>query len=182
MTPDKGGLNWYSRIPMSYFIDKQGKEHVLRFGSIKDFFGLLEMYRRFEPKESIMGVPPDNPVKLKKWVEHFFSEDIKNIVIMDPDRKIIGHAAIFPIDSECCEYFMALLPSDQSAGIGRLLCESVIETACYMDLKRVWICVEKGNAKALHLHKKIGYRVVGGGMGDDFELEIDVSNLRESPA
>ncbi len=175
---DDDGLGWYSRISLNYFIDRQGREYIFRFGSIKDFQGLLEMYSKFEPKRSIMGVPPENPVELKLWVKHFFADNIKNIVVMDPDRKITGHAAIFPIDKDICEYFMALLPTNQSSGIGRTLCINVIETARYMKFKKVWICVEKTNTKALNLHKKIGYSINGGGLGEDYELEVEVDKFR----
>ena len=40
---DDDGLGWYSRISLSYFIDKQGREYIFRFGSIKDLHGILEM-------------------------------------------------------------------------------------------------------------------------------------------
>lgn len=174
---DDDGLGWYSRISLSYFIDKHGREYIFRFGSIKDFQGLLEMYSKFEPKRSIMGVPPDDSGELKVWVKHFFSKDTKNIVVMDPYKKIIGHAAIFPIDTKRCEYFMALLPTNQSSGIGRTLCINVIETARYLNFKKVWICVEKTNTKALNLHKKLGYSVNGGGFGEDYELEVEVDKF-----
>ena len=179
MDYDKDGYKWYSRIPFNYFRDKQGREYFCRFGSENEIGDIQKMYQEFEPKRSIMGVPPEEPKKLEKWVKHFFEKDIKNLVVMDPYSKIIGHAALFPMNDKCCEYFMALLPTNQSAGIGRLLCVSVIETAKYLMFEKVWICVEKTNVRAILLHRKLGYTAVGGGIEDDLELELIVDNFTE---
>jgi L-amino acid N-acyltransferase YncA len=179
MDKNEDGFEWYTRIPLNYFRDKHGREYICHFGSEKELGGIYKMYCEFEPKRSIMGVPPSDTEELEKWVRHFFGEDTKNLVVIDPDSKIVGHAALFPMSEHCCEYFMALLPTNQSAGIGRLLCVSVIEAAKYLDFRRVWICVEKSNFKAIQLHKKLGYKTVGGGLGDDYEFEIMVDEFVE---
>lgn len=179
MDINEDGFEWYTRIPLNYFRDKHGREYICHFSSEKELGGIYKMYCQFEPKRSIMGVPPIDTEELEKWVRHFFAEDTKNLVVMDPDSKIVGHAAIFPMSKHCCEYFMALLPTNQSAGIGKLLCVSVIEAARYLDFERVWICVEKNNVKAIQLHRKLGYKVVGGGLGDDYEFEIIVDDFAE---
>jgi GNAT superfamily N-acetyltransferase len=168
------GLGWFSRIPLDYFIDLKGREHIFRFAGARDFEKVLAMYRRFEPKRGNMGVPPENPILLEAWVTHFFSEGIANLVAMDPDDSIVGHAAILPITAEVSEYFMAVLPVDQSAGIGGVLAQVVIEAARYQRVKRLWICVDKSNIRALRLHRRLGFLIQEGRWGYDYEMIYEV--------
>ena len=167
-------LGWFSRIPLDYFVDQKGREHIFRFAGARDFDKVMAMYRRFEPKRSNMGVPPDDPARLESWVTHFFAEGITNLVAMDPDDSIVGHAAILPITSEVSEYFMAVLPVDQSAGIGGVMAEVVIEAARYLRIRRLWICVGKSNVRAVRLHKKLGFIIREGRLGYDYEMTYDV--------
>ncbi len=166
----KHGLGWFSHIPLDYFVDLKGREHIFRFAGARDFEKVLAMYRRFEPKRGNLGVPPEDPIRLEAWVRHFFSEGIGNLVAMDPDDSIVGHAAILPITAEVSEYFMAVLPVDQSAGIGGILAQVVLEAARYLGVKRLWICVDKSNIRALRLHRKLGFIIQEGRWGYDYEM------------
>jgi ribosomal protein S18 acetylase RimI-like enzyme len=168
-------LGWFSRIPLDYFIDQKGREHIFRFAGPLDFEKVLAMYRGFEPKRGNMGVPPANPALLEAWVRHFFTEGISNLVAMDPDDSIVGHAAILPITPKVSEYFMAVLPTDQSAGIGGVLAEVVIEAARYLRVKRLWICVDKSNVSALRLHRRLGFEIKEGRLGYDYEMIYEVN-------
>jgi ribosomal protein S18 acetylase RimI-like enzyme len=169
-----GGLEGYGHIPIDYFIDRQGREHIFRFAGPRDLEKVLVMYRKYRPKRSIMGVPPEDPQRLEAWVRHFFQDGVTNLVVMDPDEAIVGHAAILPITDDVAEYFMAVLPVDQSAGIGRMLAVNVVEAAKYLSLKRLWIYVEKNNLRVVHLHQELGFVVTEGRWGWDYELTYDV--------
>lgn len=171
--PELGG---FSHIPLDYFLDQKGREHIFRFAGARDFEKVLAMYRGFEPKRSNMGVPPDDPVRLEAWVRHFFSEGISNLVAMDPDDSIVGHAAILPINDEVSEYFMAVLPIDQSAGIGGVLAQVVLEAARYLRVQRLWICVDKSNIRALRLHRRLGFVIQEGRLGYDYEMTYEVDD------
>ena len=70
------GLDGFSRIPLDYFVDLKGREHIFRFAGTRDLEKVQAMYRRFEPKRGNLGVPPENPIRLEAWVTHFFSEGI----------------------------------------------------------------------------------------------------------
>lgn len=170
------GPGGFSHIPLDYFIDQQGREHIFRFASARDFEKVLEMYRRFEPKRSNMGVPPEDTIQLESWVRHFFEGGIGNLVVMDPDDSIVGHASILPITADLSEYFMAVLPIDQSAGIGGVLAQVVIEAARYLRVKELWICVDKANIRALRLHKKLGFLIREGRWGYDYEMTYVVDS------
>lgn len=170
-------LGWFSHIPLDYFVDQKGREHIFRFAGGRDFEKVMAMYRGFEPKRSNMGVPPEDPGRLEAWVTHFFAEGISNLVAMDPDDSIVGHAAILPITSEVSEYFMAVLPVDQSAGIGGVLAQVVIEAARYLRVKRLWICVSKSNIRALRLHRRLGFVIQEGRLGYDYEMTYDVEGV-----
>lgn len=169
-----GEFCWFAHIPVDYFVDRKGREHIFRFAGERDFEKIMMMYERYEPKRGIMGVPPENPIRLEAWVRHFFEDGITNLVVMDPDDTIVGHASILPITEEVAEYFMALLPVDQSAGIGGMLAVIVLETARYLSIRRLWICVEKTNIRALHLHQKLGFVLKEGRWGWDYEMIYEV--------
>jgi L-amino acid N-acyltransferase YncA len=173
------GLSWYAHIPVEYFFDSRRHEHVCRFAADKDIPAILRMYRAYTPKMGILGLPPADPDLLTRWVKRFFSGETKNIVVMDPDGSVIGHAAVIPEDSESCEYFMALLPTEQHAGVGRLLMEAVIETVRYMGRRRLWIVVDRRNIPAVRMHKKRGFVPQGEVTGGDVEMEFILSPLGE---
>jgi GNAT superfamily N-acetyltransferase len=164
------GFGRFSHVPPEYFVDRKGREHIFRFAGARDFGKVLEMYRRFEPKQGNLGVPPEDPIRLEPWVAHFFTEGIGNLVAMDPDDSIVGHAAILPITANVSEYFMAVLPLDRSAGIGGILAQVVIEAARYLGVGRLWICVDKTNIGVLHLHQKLGFEIREGRWGYDYEM------------
>ena len=172
MEDRKDGLSWYTHIPVEHFYDSRHREHVCRFAADGDIPAILRMYRTYTPKMSILGLPPADHKSLEQWVRRFFYGEIKNIVVMDPDGTVIGHAAVIPADTDSCEYFMALLPTEQHAGVGRLLIESVIETVRYMGRKRLWIVVDRRNIPAIRLHKKRGFEVRGEVLSGDVEMEF----------
>ena len=169
------GLSWYAHIPVEYFYDSRHREHVCRFAADKDLPAILQMYQTYTPKMSILGLPPAAPEYLEEWVRRFFTGEIKNIVVMDPDGRVIGHAAVIPEDTESCEYFMALLPTEQHAGVGSLLMESVIETVRYMGRSRLWIVVDRRNIPAIRLHKRRGFEAQGEVLTEDVEMELVLS-------
>jgi GNAT superfamily N-acetyltransferase len=164
------GPGGFIHIPLNYFVDGNGREHIFRFGGHRDLEKVLEMYRRFEPKQSCMGLPPEDPIRLEVWVRHFFEEGIGNLVVMDPDDSIVGHASILPISDGLSEYFMAVLQGDQSAGVGGMLARVVLEAARYLKVRRLWICVEKTNIRALRVHRRLGFQLREEGWGDDYEM------------
>jgi GNAT superfamily N-acetyltransferase len=164
------GPGGFLHFPLDYFIDQHGREHIFRFAGRRDFERVLEMYRIFEPKRSNMGLPPEDPIRLEAWVRHFFEEGIGNLVVMDPDDSIVGHASILPITDDLSEYFMSVLPVDQSAGIGGMLAQAVLKAARYLKVRRLWICVEKSNIRALRLHRRLGFQLREGKWGYDYEM------------
>jgi|GEM_PF-2041354 len=169
------GLSWYTHIPVEHFFDSRRHEHVCRFAADKDIPAILHMYHLYTPKMSILGLPPADPDSLEAWVKKFFTGGKKNIVVMDPDGSVIGHAAVIPTDDESCEYFMALLPTEQHAGVGRLLMEAVIETVRYLGRKRLWVVVDRRNIPAVRLHKKRGFKAREGLLSGDVEMELVLS-------
>jgi L-amino acid N-acyltransferase YncA len=160
---------------VEHFFDSRRHEHICRFAADKDIPAILHMYHLYTPKMSILGLPPADPDSLEVWVKRFFTGGIKNIVVMDPDGSVIGHAAVIPTDAESCEYFMALLPTEQHAGVGRLLMEAVIETVRYLGRHRLWIVVDRRNIPAVRLHRKRGFTARGGVLSGDVEMELELS-------
>jgi ribosomal protein S18 acetylase RimI-like enzyme len=179
------GFGRFSHVPPEYFVDRKGREHIYRFAGARDIQKVLAMYRRFGPGRSSLGVPPQDPALLEAWVAHFFQTGIENIVAMDPDDSIVGHAAIIPIADDVSEYFMAVLPADRSAGIGATLAQAVIEAARYRRIGLLWICVHKSNIEALHLHRRLGFVIREAVWGCDYEMTYTVDpnadkNLRNT--
>ncbi len=168
------GFGRFSHVPPEYFVDRKGREHIYRIAGVRDIQKVLAMYRLFGPGRSSLGVPPHNPALLEAWVAHFFQKGIENIVAMDPDDSIVGHAAIIPITDEVSEYFMAVLPADRSAGIGATLAQAVIEAARYRRVGRLWICVSRSNIEALNLHRKLGFEIREAAWGCDYEMTYAV--------
>ena len=137
-----------------------------------DYAHLLAMYRNFQPKNYIMGLPPPvEPLRIK-WLKKLLHEKFN--LIAEEDGKIIGHASVIDVPGgDFCELIVFVHQDYRGMGIGRRLTEEICQRALYLGRKKIWLMVESNNTHAIRIYYKIGFRVTRM-YGDVYEMELDI--------
>lgn len=137
-----------------------------------DYRNLLAMYRNFQPKNYIMGLPPPvEPLRIE-WLRKLLHEKFN--LIAESGGKIIGHASIIDVPGgDFCELIVFIHQDFRSRGIGMRLTEEICQRALYLGRKKIWLMVESRNTHAINIYYKIGFRVTRM-YGDVYEMELDI--------
>jgi ribosomal protein S18 acetylase RimI-like enzyme len=137
-----------------------------------DYIGLLEMYRNFQPKNYIMGLPPPvEPLRIK-WLQKLLHEKFN--LIAERGGEILGHASIIDVPGgDFCELIVFIHQDYRGMRIGTGLTEEICQRAMYLGRKKIWLMVESNNIQAVKMYYKIGFRVTRM-YGDVYEMELDI--------
>ncbi|MFD2569997.1 GNAT family N-acetyltransferase [Spirosoma soli] len=85
----------------------------------------------------------------------------KRQVADDSDRGIVGCVAVVNMGALGFELAkMAVSPSAQGQGIGRMLCEAAINYARQIGVKALWLESNRRLTPALTMYEKVGFREV----------------------
>lgn len=137
-----------------------------------DYISLLEMYRNFQPKNYIMGLPPPVEPLCVKWLQKLLSEKFN--LIAENGRIILGHASIIDVPGgDFCELIVFVHQDYRSLRIGTRLTEEICQRAMYLGRKKIWLMVESNNLHAVKIYYRIGFRVTRM-YGDVYEMELDI--------
>jgi RimJ/RimL family protein N-acetyltransferase len=142
--------------------DKAGAPFVIRLyqNDEKDYSGLMEMYRVFEPKEWSQGLPPRLEQQREAWLRYVVAEGINFLAVIGD--KIVGHAALFEMEhNRTYEYLIFVHQDYQDRGIGTALSEVMKDLAQEMEWSKIWLTVGAINRKAIHVYEKVGFCIVG---------------------
>jgi len=130
---------------------------------------LVEMYDAFDPADRAQGIPPTGESAIRDWIERVLTEDCRNVVAVTRESDAaVGHVTLVP-DGEEHELAIFVLQSHQGAGIGTELVRTALGHGAVHEVDRVWLTVERWNARAVALYQKTGFETNDGG---SFELEM----------
>ena len=99
------------------FIDKRGNPILIKPLSEQRHDQLVQMYLDYEPRGSFGGLPPIGDKACVDWVQTMIRTGI-NVVAISFEAGIVGHAAVFPMDTKRCEMFVVVTVDHQNTGIG----------------------------------------------------------------
>lgn len=143
-----------------------------------DYRALLEMYRHFQPKNYIMGLPPPVEPLQVDWLKNLLHEKL-NVVAIE-GGKIVGHAAIIDVPgADFCELIVFVHQDYRGLGLGKKLTEEICQRALILGKKKIWLMVESKNTVAIKIYYGIGFRVTKM-YGDVYEMELDMATATES--
>ncbi|MFW6146869.1 MAG: GNAT family N-acetyltransferase [Thermodesulfobacteriota bacterium] len=144
----------------------------------KYFPSLVQMYDAYEPLGSVQGLPPIDRYKRHQWIQDIITRGT-NLVTVYEDS-VIGHASLFSMPVNWVEYFIFIHHDFQRQGIGTAITLYVIEWAYQEKLSAIWLSVERKNAIAIGLYRKVGFeRIVS--TGDDWEMILTITKDQQSP-
>lgn len=166
-----------STILPSQIRDSRGRVIDFRAYEKSDLKDLMDMYNTFEPKGIEAGLPPANDETRQKWIE-MMTSSFFNILAVHQGR-IIGHAALDSMaDDNSPEYLIFVKKEFRHCGIGTKISETVKQVAKNIGCKKVWLNVRTGNAIAIRVFKKVGFKFIGK-IDIQREMELDIKNRKK---
>lgn len=83
------------------------------------------------------------------------------VVAVDEDDVVLGYAGLFTTGDDADVQTVAVAPTAQGRGLGRLLLHSLIRTARERGVSRLYLEVRSDNAPALALYERDGFERTG---------------------
>ena len=146
----------YRRI----FTSRNGKTFIIRPADKSDFDLILNMYDRFEPKESAQGLPPADPERRQSLVYKILDESLN--VISETDDIVTGHACLIDIDPGVRAELVIVIHQDwQDLGLGSAMLSLLFELARQRGYHKIWLTVDARNRRAISIYRKHGFAFVG---------------------
>ncbi|WP_254542813.1 GNAT family N-acetyltransferase [Halomarina pelagica] len=154
--------------PLS-FEDKEGRTVEIRAFD-GDVDALVAMYLDFDPEDRAQGIPPTGEERIRDWLDGIASEDCVNVVAR-ANEQVVGHATLVPDGGAGYELAIFVLSSYQNAGIGTRLITALLGQGEREGVDRVWLTVERWNAPAIALYRKVGFE---SSKSESFEMEMSL--------
>ncbi len=143
-----------------------------------DYRALLKMYRSFQPKNYIMGLPPPVEPLQVNWLKNLLHEKLN--VVATNGSEIVGHAAIIDVPgADFCELIVFVHQDYRGLGLGKKLTAEICQRALMLGKNKIWLMVESKNTIAIRIYYSIGFRVTKM-YGDVYEMELDMATPTES--
>ena len=146
--------------------DEEGREIAVRaYDGGAD--PLVAMYERFDPEDRAQGIPPLSEERIRSWLGPLLDEGL-NVVARHEDR-IVGHAALLPMNDDRHELAVFVDPSYQSAGVGTAVVRGLLGHGRENGVDRVWLTVSSRNRIARRLYESVGFRTLEEGREHEME-------------
>lgn len=155
-------------LPPRRFEDRRSRSVLLREEG--DPSRLEALYKRFDPGDRAQGLPPPAD-RIPGWLAGL-GDALHVVAEIDgdgPDR--VGHAFLVPAGDAAAELAVFVLEPYRDAGIGTALVRSLLGLGAREGVRRVWLVVERTNAPAVRLYRKVGFRTLA---SDGSQLEMDL--------
>ncbi len=142
------------------FKDRMGDTILIRqYDHSKDRENLIKMYETFSPENRCLGLPPSTRIGIENWVD--FLAERGFAIVAEIDGKIVGHCVIVPTEDGSIADLSIFVHQDyQDRGIGQEVLKNMIEYAKNAGFKGITLITERSNERAIHVYKKLGFRVV----------------------
>jgi ribosomal-protein-alanine N-acetyltransferase len=96
------------------------------------------------------------------WAELARVPDTRCFVVAhDPTDRVVGYAGLLTAGDDADVQTIAVAPSAQGRGCGRLLLHSLMHTARTRGCRQLFLEVRSDNAAALHLYEREGFEPLG---------------------
>jgi CBS domain-containing protein/RimJ/RimL family protein N-acetyltransferase len=159
-------------------ITRKGEAVLIRTLDEKTCQGLIAMYLAYEPRNSFQGLPPLTDAACTQWVQHMIGNGI-NIVALSFGDGVVGHAGLFPINDEKCEFMVVVSPPHQNTGIGTQLTRCSVQLAYEIGFNQIWLSVESTNSRARHVYGKCGFERLPIDDPREMEMALDLKRYHD---
>lgn len=147
-------------VSTASFRDREGRQlRVATFGAgpREDERAALEaMYEAYDTADRAQGLPPVEEEALSNWLDRVL--DGANVLTWDDDR-VVGHAGLYPVDTDRYELIIFIDGEYQNAGIGSELLSNLLSAHRKRGGGTVQLSVEPTNRAAINLYQKFDFEV-----------------------
>lgn len=128
------------------------------------------MYEAYDTADRAQGLPPTESTALSSWLDRVLTG--ANVLAWHGDR-VVGHAALYPVEADRHELVIFVDGDFQGAGVGSELLAVLLSAHRERGGGTVLLSVEPTNEAAVALYRKFGFEV-GTATALDIEMERDV--------
>lgn len=153
--------------PPHAFVDRCDREVTVREEEDPTTLGAL--YRRFSPEDRAQGLPPPRE-RIPAWLAGL-EGGLHVVAEVDDDGRRVGHAYLVPASETTAELAVFVLREYREAGIGTALVRCLLGVGAREGFRRIWLVVERTNAPAVRLYRKVGFRTLASG-GSQLEMDL----------
>jgi putative acetyltransferase len=170
------------------FIMKNGKRVSLRPIQSGDTEMLWRMFSTLSDKSLSNLAPPFTRERVEGWTSDIDYDRVLTIVAVINERseqRIVGSASLSFNQKEVFrhkgELAIAVHDDYQDMGIGTAMLKHLLNIARMKKLTKVFLLVDTGNDRAIHIYKKAGFEIEGklrnekyykGQYGDQYRMAI----------
>ena len=157
--------------------DKKGETYVIRsYDHRNDRENLIKMYETFSPELRCLGLPPTTRVGIEHWIDYLAENGIA--FVAEKDGRIIGHSVLVPTeDGKYVDVTIFVHQDYQNRGIGQQLMKVAIDYSRRKGYKGMMLVTERTNTRAIHVYKKLGFKVVDPYF--EYDMYLDLSKVDE---
>jgi RimJ/RimL family protein N-acetyltransferase len=117
---------------------------------------LTRMYDEFRPRRAANGLPPDEPRRVKQWLDDVIARG-RHLVAQTTEGDIVGHVLLVPVDHQTTELAIFVDHRYRGRGLGTALNRAALDLARRAGWRRVWLCVDPSNRAAIRSYRKAGF-------------------------
>jgi putative acetyltransferase len=150
------------------FTAKNGKTFCFRPKKSSDTEMLWEMFSTLSETSVANLVPPFTRERIEGWTRNIDFDDVLTILAVEEERcqqRIAGSASLkfFPqeVFKHKAELSITVHDDYQNVGIGTAMINHMLNIARKKKLTKIFLTVNAGNARAIHVYRKAGFEVEG---------------------
>ncbi|WP_456468593.1 GNAT family N-acetyltransferase [Archaeoglobus sp.] len=142
-----------------YVTDRKGEKILIRqYDHKEDREKLIEMYETFDPDYRCLGLPPISRRAIENWIDYLAEYGFA--IVAEKDGRIVGHLVIVPTEDNKVDLTIFVHQDYQNRGIGQEMMKLIIDYCKKVGFEGIMLVTERTNARAIHVYKKLGFKIV----------------------
>ena len=142
-----------------YVIASKGEKILIRqYDHKEDREKLIEMYETFDPDYRCLGLPPISRRAIENWIDYLAEYGFA--IVAEKDGRIVGHLVIVPTEDNKVDLTIFVHQDYQNRGIGQEMMKLIIDYCKKVGFEGIMLVTERTNARAIHVYKKLGFKIV----------------------
>ncbi len=139
--------------------DKKGEEILIRqYNHEEDREKLIEMYETYDPDYRCLGLPPISRRAIENWIDYLAEYGFA--IVAEKDGRIVGHLVIVPTEDGKVDLTIFIHQDYQNRGLGQEMMRLIIDYCKKAGFKGIMLVTERTNARAIHVYKKMGFKIL----------------------
>jgi RimJ/RimL family protein N-acetyltransferase len=105
-----------------------------------------------------LGLPPLTRQAIENWVDYLASNGFA--IVAEHEDRIVGHLVIVPTEDNKVDLTIFIHQDFQNRGMGQEMMRLIIDYCRRAGFDGIMLVTERTNSRAIHVYKKLGFKVV----------------------